>query len=253
MELLNGDCLELMKDIPDNSVDMILCDLPYGTTSCKWDVVIPFKSLWEEYRRIIKRNRAIVLFGSEPFSSTLRCSNLQMYKYDWIWDKKCGLGFLDSKFRPLKQHEIISVFSYGGCANGSSLPMMYNPQGLVFATKQNSHGKSHILNSETKSSRNLNTKYTNYPRSILTYGRETGLHPTQKPVALLEYLIKTYTNEGDVVLDNCMGSGSTGVACVNTGRDFIGIELDEHYFQVALKRIKQEQQQQILLLWNYKN
>lgn len=237
-QLLHGDCLELMKNIPDGSIDLILCDLPYGTTACKWDTIIPFEPLWEQYNRIIKDDGAIVLFASEPFSTLLRYSNLKMFKYDWIWDKKTGLGFLDSKYRPLKQHEIISVFSKGGCSNGSKIQMKYNPQGLIPTTKKNRNTKSNILNSEPKQRKDLDTKFTNYPKTILTYSRETGLHPTQKPVALLEYLIKTYTNEGDVVLDNCMGSGSTGVACINANRNFIGIELDENYFNIAKNRIE---------------
>lgn len=238
IKLIHGDCLEKMKDIADKSIDMILCDLPYGTTACKWDVVIPFEPLWEQYKRIIKDRGAIVLFGSEPFSSLLRCGNLPMYKYDWVWDKKTGLGFLDSKHRPLKQHEIISVFSFGGCSNGSRVRMEYNPQGLVPTNKKNSNTTSNILNSEPNTRKNLNTTHTGYPRTILTFGREVGLHPTQKPVALLEYLIKTYTIEGETVLDNCMGSFSTAIACLNTKRDFIGIEKDEHYFQVGRDRVE---------------
>lgn len=239
--LIKGDCLEVMKNIPDKTIDMILCDLPYGTTACKWDVIIPFDKLWEQYRRIIKDNGAIVLFGSEPFSSQLRLSNLDWFKYDWIWDKKTGLGFLDSKYRPLKQHEIVSVFSKGGCSNGSKIPMIYNPQGLIPTTKKNSNSKSNILNSEPRKRKQLDTKYTNYPKTIITFSREVGLHPTQKPVALCEYLIKTYTNESDLVLDNCMGSGTTGVACINTNRKFVGIEIDDTYFETAKKRIKNEE------------
>jgi site-specific DNA-methyltransferase (adenine-specific) len=181
------------------------------------------------------------LFGSEPFSSFLRCSNMQMYKYDWVWDKKTGLGFFDSKYRPLKQHEIISVFSIGGCSNGSRIQMAYYPQGLIPTTKKNKNTKSNILNSEPKKRKELNTTHTGYPKTILTYGRESGLHPTQKPVALLEYLIKTYTLEGETVLDNCIGSGSTGVACLNTNRNFIGIEKDDKYFEIAKKRIEEAQ------------
>ena len=239
IELIQGDCSEKMKDIPDKSIDMILCDLPYGTTACKWDVVIPFEPLWEQYKRIIKDKGAIVLFGSEPFSSLLRCSNLAMFKYDWVWDKKTGLGFLDSKHRPLKQHENISVFSIGGCSTGSKIRMEYNPQGLIPTNKKNSNTKSNILNSEPTQRKDLNTTHTGYPKTILTFGREIGLHPTQKPVALFEYLIKTYTNEGDLVLDNCMGSGTTGVACKNLNRNFIGIELDPEYFKIAEKRINE--------------
>ena len=226
-----------MKTIPDKSVDCIICDLPYGSTSCKWDVIIPFEPLWREYERIIKDNGAIVLFGSEPFSSLLRMSNLKLFKYDWIWDKKTGLGFLDSKFRPLKSHEIISVFGKGGVSNGSKIQMKYHPQGLVKTNKNNSNSPSNILNSEPKKRKELNTQYTNYPKSILTYARVSGLHPTQKPVDLLEYLVRTYSDKGDVILDNCMGSGTTGVACVNTGRSFIGFEKDEKYFEIAKNRI----------------
>ena len=241
IQLLKGDCLKLMTAIPSGSVDMILCDLPYGTLSCKWDTIIPFEPLWKEYERIIKDDGAIVLFGSEPFSSYLRISNIKLFKYDWIWDKKTGLGFLDSKYRPLKQHEIISVFGKGGVSNGSKIQMKYFPQGLVKTNKKNRNTKSNILNSEPKQRKKLNTQYTNYPKSILTYPRVSGLHPTQKNTDLLEYLIKTYTREGDVVLDNCMGSGSTGVAAVNTNRQFIGMELDDHYFEVASNRINEAQ------------
>lgn len=243
IELIHGDCLVEMQRIPDKSVDMVLCDLPYGTTACKWDVVIPFDKLWKQYYRIVKDNGAIVLFGSEPFSSVLRVSNLDMYKYDWIWDKKTGLGFLDSKFRPLKQHETISVFSIGGCSNGCKIPMKYNPQGVEYKDAKYKTQPTTIFHSKPNRNGGGYKSMANCPKSILSYGREKGFHPTQKPVALLEYLIKTYSNEGDIVLDNCMGSGSTGVACVNTRRNFIGIELNDEYFAIADKRIKEAQQQ----------
>ena len=238
VKLFQGDCLELMKDIPDKSIDMILCDLPYGTTACKWDSIIPFEPLWEQYDRIIKDNGAIVLFGSEPFSTKSRNSNLNMFKYDWVWDKVNPFGFLDCKFRPLKSHENISVFSKGGCSNGSKIPMKYNPQGVVWETKK----KQNKLKSELLHSNPNNAEYisqgSNYPKTIIEFKKDgNGFHPTQKPVALLEYLIKTYTNEGETVLDNCMGSGSTGVACINTNRNFIGIELDKKYFEIAKRRI----------------
>ena len=235
IDLRLGDCLEVMKDIPDKSIDMILCDLPYGTTACKWDTVIPFKPLWEQYNRIIKDNGAIVLFGSEPFSTELRHSNLQMYKYDWVWNKVNGFGFLDCKYRPLKSHEMVSVFSKGGCSNGSKVPMKYNPQDLVHRVKKMKNKlKSELLHSNP-AKEEYTSVATNYPKSILEFKKDNeGLHPTQKPVALLEYLIKTYTNEGETVLDNCMGSGSTGVACVNTNRNFIGIELDKQYYDIGL-------------------
>ena len=234
IKLLQGDCLELMKDIPDKTVDMILCDLPYGTTACKWDNVIPFEPLWEQYNRIIKDNGAIVLFGGEPFSSKLRLSNLKMYKYDWIYEKSKATLFTQCKKRPLNSHEYISVF--------------YKKQPVYNA--QMSIGKPYRARRNIKQQkewffglkRNDNDG-TRYPRTVLKFksgDRDIRLHPTQKPVALLEYLIKTYTNENELVLDNCMGSGSTGVACIDTNRNFIGIELDENYFNIAKERIYEQ-------------
>ena len=238
IDLYNGDCLEIMKNISDKSVDMILCDLPYGTTACKWDTAIPFEPLWEQYNRIIKNNGAIVLFGSEPFSSKLRMSNIKNFKYDWIWDKKKSSSALNCNYQPLKIHEIISVFGKMATTYSKNGNMKYNPQGIIPREKVNKRNsnKADIFHSNP----NIPTiqKYTNYPKSILSFSRENKcVHPTQKPVDLLEYLIKTYTNEGEIVLDNCMGSGSTGVACVNTNRDFIGIELDKDYFNIAKQRI----------------
>ena len=242
-ELWHGDCLELMKNIPDGSVDMILCDLPYGTTDCKWDSVIPFEPLWEKYNRVIKDNGAIVLFGSEPFSSSLRMSNLTMYKYDWVWDKVQGANFLNVKYQPLKNIENIMVFSKGRITNGIRQPIKYNPQGVVKnnIVKTNSSDYTGTFSSSSiKKGKQYMTTGTGYPKCVIQFKKDkSSLHPTQKPVALLEYLIKTYTNEGDVVLDNCMGSGSTGVACVNTNRRFIGIERDEGYFNIAKKRIEE--------------
>jgi len=238
IKLIKGDCLVEMQNIPDKNIDAIICDLPYGTTACKWDVVIPFEPLWAQYKRIIKDNGAIVLFGSQPFTSALVMSNPKWFKYEIIWDKKTGLGFLDSKFRPLKKHENILVFSNAGCSNGSNPAMKYNPQNLIETTKQNKRTKSNILNSEPKNDLNYVTTHTNYPNSIQCFTKDVGLHPTQKPEALLEYLIKTYTNEGDLILDNTMGSGTTGVAAYNLNRSFIGIEMDEKYFEIAQKRIQ---------------
>lgn len=235
MKLLNGDCLELMKRIEDKSIDMILCDLPYGTTACSWDSVIPFKDLWKQYERIIKDNGAIALFGSEPFSTKLRSSNLKIYKYDWIWQKPKGSGFLSAKKRPLKNHEIISIFY--------KKQPTYNPQmtkGKPYKNKQGYIGE--YLKSSTKRVETENHG-TRYPVTVQPFKLNTGLHPTQKPVELLEYLIKTYTNEGETVLDNCMGSGSTGVACINTNRNFIGIELEEKYFKIAKERIEETKRQ----------
>ena len=237
-QLFCGDCLEVMKQIPDGSVDMILCDLPYGTTACKWDTVIPFDKLWEQYKRIIKPAHPILLFGSEPFASKLRLSNLDWYKYDWVWNKnKCGSPGL-AKRRPLKVHETISVFCDG--------TEMYIPQmesGTPYFRKRS--GKCRVNSMGygfANSTKDIMNTGTRYPKSIINISRDFSaqqqMHPTQKPIPLCEYLIKTYTEENDVVLDNCMGSGTTGVACKNLNRKFIGIELDEEYFKTAENRIK---------------
>ena len=231
-----------MRDIPDKSIDMILCDLPYGTTACKWDVVIPFEPLWTQYKRVIKDRGAIVLFGSEPFSSILRLSNLSQFKYDWIWNKTISANFMNAKNCPLKKHESISVFSKGTTANKSLNRMNYFPQGIVKTDKVWKRPKRY--NSEhayDRPSHELERviEFSGYPSSVQKFenGNNKSVHPTQKPVALLEYLIKTYTLEGETVLDNCMGSGSTGVACININRNFIGIEKDDKYFEIAKNRI----------------
>ena len=229
IDLKQGDCLELMKGIPDGSIDMILCDLPYGTTKNKWDSVIPFEPLWEQYNRVIKDNGAIGLFGSQPFTTELNHSNLKMFRYEWIWIKNNSTGFQLANKRPLKKHEIISVFY--------RKQPTYNPQGLQVYGKINRRKSTGDNWSEMNNNEYIQ-QFTNYPTQILEFGYDKEkLHPTQKPVALLEYLIRTYTNEDDIILDNCMGSGSTGVACVNTNRDFIGIELDKDYFNIAKQRI----------------
>lgn len=322
IDLKQGDCLELMKDIPDKSVDMVLCDLPYGTTACKWDSVIPFNRLWEQYKRIGKDNAVFALFGSEPFSSQMRMSNIEMFRYDWIWEKEQGANFMTCKNQPYKVHEIISIFYLDksettGRSNkfseirkyfleekrksglnrfalkkllGNDMASHYFTNGMQFTlpTKENytklqstgyfqrdynelkkkfdllagecmftyhpqmTTAKPYVSGGGTSGDITGNvvkTKTVNngirYPRSIQFFKTEKSkgsLHPTQKPVDLLEYLIKTYTNEEETVLDNCMGSGSTGVACVNTARNFIGIELNENYFKIAKKRIKKAQQ-----------
>lgn len=240
--LINGDCLTVMKDIPDKSIDMILCDLPYGTTACKWDNVIPFEPLWEQYNRIIKDNSAIVLFGSEPFSSALRMSNIKNYKYDWIWRKPRGTGHLNAKKQPLRDVENISVFYKKQC--------VYNPQfvkGEPYLAKGGKTSRISEKGQTTYGKFMVGKEYANdnsgfrYPKQTIEFGvvERNTLHPTQKPVALLEYLIQTYTVEGETVLDNCMGSGSTGVACLNTNRKFIGIELDQNYFEIAQNRLAQ--------------
>lgn len=243
--LIHGDCLELMGSIPDGSIDMILCDMPYGKTQSKWDVPLPLDRLWLAYKRLIKDNGAIVLFGAEPFSSRLRMSNPSMYKYDWIWIKNNAVGFVNAKLKPMNKHEIISVFSKGKTSNGNNNNMCYYPQGLLPYNKEtrsgNKKGKDNTYWRPSLKSSNAGgyiQQYTNYPTTILQFDKvQKAVHPTQKPVALLEYLINTYTNEDEMVLDNCMGSGSTGVACVNTGRNFIGIEIDDNYFNIAKERI----------------
>ena len=309
MELIKGDCLEVMQTIPDKSVDLILCDLPYGTTGCPWDIIIPFDKLWMMYNKVLKPNATVLLFGSEPFASMVRLSNLEMYRYDWVWEKNnCG-NFQLVNHQPMKVHETISVFydipkhyafsdiivenmkrlnlSYNDVTklflskngkttgwlwnkiNGSQLPTReqwsklcelfgiqdeydklcvrdipkYNLDLIDVNLTRSNVGKAGNLGhlgSENKRETYIQTK-SGYPKSILKFNRETGLHPTQKPVALLEFLIKTHSNPGDVVLDNCMGSGSTGIACINTDRNFIGIEMDDKYFDVARQRIENHQ------------
>jgi site-specific DNA-methyltransferase (adenine-specific) len=239
VNIMHGDCLELMAGIPDGSVDMVLCDLPYGTTQNKWDVIIPFNDLWSHYKRIVKPSAAIVLFGSEPFSSLLRCSNLRSYKYDWIWQKDKATGHLNANKMPMRKTERISVFYVKPCVYNPQI-IDKDPKNIRPATvKRNNTGSYGDMSKPSKRSIPIDKSY---PADVLNFRGcfgDKGLsnHPTEKPVPLLEYLIKTYTNEGETVLDNCMGSGSTGVACVNTGRDFIGIEMDDKYFEIAEKRI----------------
>ena len=224
-----GDCLELMKNIPDKSVDMILCDLPYGTTACSWDTIIPLDKLWEQYCRIIKDNAAIVLTASQPFTTKLISSNYEMYKHKWVWNKKQSGSFINAKYAPLKIEEDILVFSKN--------KVNYFPQMRKGIMRKKGGGGQFIetLGLLDKNYFSLNDQY--YPVTILEFTRERGLHPTQKPVALFEYLIKTYTNEGEIVLDNCMGSGTTAIAAINTNRQFIGIEKEEKYFDIATERI----------------
>lgn len=236
--LLHGDCMDLMAQIPDGSVDMILCDLPYGTTACKWDTVIPFDALWAQYKRVINPSGAVVLFGSEPFSSLLRVSNLGQYKYDWTWDKVTARGHLVAKKRPMAQSECISVF-YANAPTYNP-QMVKRPQDKIEVRKTTEYARTEIMGGVSNAP--VNRVYDEwYPKTIITMSNAgssvKSVHPTQKPVALCEYLIRTYTNEGDTVMDNCMGSGTTGVACLNTGRNFIGIEKDPEYFEIARNRI----------------
>ena len=239
--LMKGDCLERMKEIPDGSVDLILTDPPFGTTACKWDSIIPLEPMWEQLKRVIKPNGAIVLFGAEPFSSILRCSNLKMYKYDWVWNKTKTQHFAQAPYRPMTEHELVSVFSYGGNAKNANPRLVYNPQGLVKCHKvckgkKASHSEHRIRLTDQA---DYIQEWSNYPTTILKFASEgKTIHPTQKPVALMEYLIKTYTNENEAVLDFTMGSGTTGVACMNTKRKFIGIERDDKYFDISVKRIR---------------
>jgi DNA modification methylase len=232
-----GDCLELMKNIPDKSIDMILCDLPYGTTACKWDSIIPFEPLWEQYNRIIKDNGVICLFGSEPFSSSLRLSNLDWYKYDLYWTKEKPTNFFQLKKRFGKLTENICVFYKKQCTYN---PQMVKHEGKPVTNKPKGKHES-IITGVNKEVLPYKDNGYRYPCDILKFRREilgTTVHPTQKPVALLEYLIKTYTNENEIVLDNCMGSGSTCVAAINTNRHYIGFELDEKYFEISKQRIE---------------
>jgi DNA modification methylase len=233
-KLYCGDCLELMRKISDKSVDFILTDPPYGTTACKWDSVIPFAPMWEQINRIIKDRGAVALFGSEPFSSALRMSNIKNYKYDWIWDKIKPSTGLHANVMPLKDYENIIIFNAGKC-----YPIMKKTKIRVDAPRAANNGEA--FGGKTLLRQHANNGVA-FPRAILkdfsNANQKGRLHPTQKPVTLLEYLIKTYTIEGEAVLDFTMGSGSTGVACVNTGRGFIGIEKDEKYFTLAKERIE---------------
>lgn len=233
--LMLGDCLERMKEIESGTVDMILCDLPYGTTCCSWDAVIPFEPLWEQYERVIKENGAIVLFAAQPFAAVLATSNLKLFRYEIIWEKPSATGFLNAKKQPLRAHENILVFY-------KSQPT-YNPQ-KTFGHERKTAKRKDIGSEHYGKQVNIKSydSTERYPRSVQVFSsdkQKQALHPTQKPVALCEYLIRTYTNEGETVLDNTMGSGTTGVACVNTGRSFIGIEQEKKYFDIAQERIAQ--------------
>jgi len=233
IKLLKGDCLELMKDIESGSIDAIITDPPYGTTACKWDSVIDFDLMWEQLNRIIKPNGAIVLFGSEPFSSALRMSNIKKYKYDWVWKKPKGTGHLNAKRMPMNDFENISIFYKKQC--------LYNPQFTYGVPYKAKSGKGSFDGYGKDNRKGNNSDGRRYPKRVLNFNvvERNTVHPTQKPIALMEYLIKTYTNEGETVLDFTMGSGSTGVACKNTNRNFIGIEQDEKYFEIAVKRIEE--------------
>jgi len=240
-KIYHGDCLELMKYIPDKSIDMILCDLPYGTTACKWDSIIPLEPLWAEYKRIIKKHGAIVLTASQPFASELVMSNPKGFKHEWVWDKVRPSGFQVAKYKPMQRHESILVFTSRG-ERVNYFPIMElrdkPKKGRVASSSESSplkyiDGKARIYTHKN-------------PQSIIVFPKPNrAVHPTQKPVALFEYLIKTYTNEGDIVLDNCIGSGTTAIACINTNRFFIGIEKEKEYVDIANKRIEEHQEKAI--------
>jgi site-specific DNA-methyltransferase (adenine-specific) len=250
VQLFNDDCLKILPTIPDKSIDLILTDPPYGTTACSWDSIIPFDKMWSELKRIIKDNKAIVLFGAEPFSSNLRMSNIKNYKYDWIWEKDNGTNFASVKYQPFKVYENILVFG--------DFPVAYTPKNIKCYNPQMTNGKPYkTVSGKQKSDSAIirdgcKEKMSNYetinngqryPRNIIKFNRDKNkIHPTQKPVSLIEYLIKTFSNENDTVLDFTMGSGTTGVACKNVNRNFIGIELDEKYFDIAKNRIESTNQ-----------
>lgn len=240
-----GDCLEAMRQLPDNSVDLIVCDPPYATTANEWDTLIDFKELWAQYERIIKDDRAIVLFGSGQFTHKLISSNEDLYRYKWIWYKTKRGNFVNAKNRPMTAYEEVMIFSKATTANGSKNKMLYNPQGLIpQTTVRHDNGTRFGTMAGKRPSHKETTisEYTNYPCDVLEFASEVSPeHPTQKPVPLIEYLIRTYSNEGDVVLDNCMGSGTTGVAAIRARRSFIGMELNEEYFKIAERRIENEQ------------
>jgi len=231
-----------MKAIPSGSIDAIICDLPYGTTACKWDIVIPFEPLWEQYRRVCKPNAAIVLFGAEPFSSMLRMSNLDWYKYDYTWVKTKASGFQNAKIQPMRKHENIMVFY--------EKQPTFNQLNLVELAKPIESGRQRLRNEEQHrlgvAGKQHKTTHSGWQTSVLQFANPSGaghLHPTQKPIDLISYLVRTYTNEGDTVLDNCMGSGTTAIACIKEKRHFIGFELNKEYYEKAVKRIEAEQSQ----------
>ena len=240
-KLIHGDCLDVLPNLPDQSIDFILADPPYGTTACVWDSIIPLEPLWAQLKRVIKPNGAIALFGSQPFTTQLIGSNLPMFKYTWVWEKEQGTMPMNAPYQPLKVHEDIVVFSHRAATYSTKGTMAYYPiktAGKPYKSGPRLSGKMQFHSSSAGQATKDNAG-DRYPRSVIAFNTERGKHPTQKPVALLEYLIETYTNAGEVVLDFTMGSGSTGVACLNTGRKFIGIELDSTFYQVALTRLSE--------------
>ena len=246
MRLIHGECLEEMQKLVEEGVkvDAVICVPPYGTTACKWDSVIPLQPMWDRLEKLVKPTSAICLFGAQPFTSILVSSNLNLFKYNWVWEKSRPGGFVMAKLKPLKNVEEILVFSKGNTANGSKKNMTYNPQGVeegIEWERPQKYNKKDTGYSRESQKLKRKTDGSNYPRQIIKFSNPNRkvLHPTQKPIDLMEYLIKTYTNEGDTVLDFTMGSGTTGVACRNLNREFIGIELDDNYFNIAKQRIEE--------------
>lgn len=243
--LYHGDCLTEMDRIADGSIDAIIADLPYGTTACRWDTTIPLEPLWKHYKRVIKPRGAIVLFGSQPFTSRLVTSNMEWFKYCLVWEKTIGSGFINCKNRPISKHEDLCIFSPGTTANRSPRRMTYNPQGLIYAPYHKNRNKpmtakpGGFLGTRPSHVAEYDVEYVNYPCTILKFPNPNNklVHPTQKPIALLEYLVRTYTNENETVLDNCFGSCTTGVACLNANRDFVGIEKNKEYFRIGKARV----------------
>ena len=246
--LYNADCFDVFPFIEDKSIDAIICDLPYGTTACKWDTVVDLGKLWEQYKRVIKPNGAIVLFCQQPFTSALISGNYEMFKYMWYWRKSRPSGFVNAKLKPLKDIEEIAVFSKGTTANRAVNNMVYYPQGLIEVNKNwkrpQTYGTGKGVD-PTRKSHQLERviQFEGYPRQVLDFNKHNAkqFHETEKPIELIEYLIKTYTNENETVLDNCMGSGTTGIACKKTGRNFIGIEKEKKYYDVAVNRMNEAQ------------
>lgn len=242
IDLRYGDTIEQMKLIPDKSIDSIICDLPYGTTACKWDTIIPFDKLWEQYERIIKDNGAIILTASQPFTSALVMSNPKLFKYEWIWEKNVASNFMQYKFMVAKKHENVLIFAKGKTKYN---PIMEDKSELSIQRmkykfknrKQSEHYKTDI--SEDRSDRQEKM----YPTSVKKFNREVGLHPTQKPISMMEYFVMTYTDENDTILDNTFGSCTTGIACINTNRNFIGIENNMDYFNISLKRVEEKRKE----------
>ena len=242
-----GDCIDLMKEIPDESIDAIICDLPYNTTRLKWDCAIPFENLWDAYKRIIKPNGAIVLFCQQPFTTYLISSNIEMWKYNWIWEKEMGTNFPNANCCPLKKTEDIAVFSYGSISPTAYSKMKYNPQktkGEPYKCQNGNKlgGEYSVLHRKSNIIGHVTVNYGDrYPTNILRFNRDKNkIHPTQKPVDLIRYLILTYTDEGDTVLDNCCGSGTTAISCIREKRHYICMEKDETFYDVACKRVKEE-------------